>query len=270
MPTVTAALEYLLDMIAEHLANVHDKCFTNCPTPEGQFGETVENDLWLNRGSYYETALTPSTTSETAPSDSEAESESTEREGSEPTSVEETPPPAYSSVQFAERLPTPFASPTGHGSRVQTRRRPASAMDSADERVSLVTPRISQDTSTRPGPSGSQQISFSGWPILPTVSTKEPNQKSRRRPPIGDAELANAACAALPSNISDGAQKLLYELITRRGHETAVGVSLITISRETGLHRTLLLQYARELENEGRAGFGTGGCWVPKMLPAIP
>jgi hypothetical protein len=133
MPTVTAALEYLLDMIAEHLANVHDKCFTHCPTPEGQFGETVENDLWLNRGSYYEPALTPSATSEAAASDSETESESTERESSEPTSVGETPPPAYSSVQIPDRLPTPFASPTGRNSRAQARRRPASAMDSADE-----------------------------------------------------------------------------------------------------------------------------------------
>jgi hypothetical protein len=74
-----------------------------------------------------------------------------------------------------------------------------------EDTVSLVAPRISQGTPTRPGPSGSQRISFSGWPILPSVSTKEPNQKSRRKPPIGDAKLANAACAALPSNISDGA-----------------------------------------------------------------
>jgi hypothetical protein len=139
-----------------------------------------------------------------------------------------------------------------------------------EDTVSLVAPRISQGNPTRPGPSGSQRISFSGWPIIPSVSTKEPNQKSRRKPPIGDAKLANAACAALPSNISDEAQKLLYELITRRGHETAVGVSLITISRETGLYRTLLLQYAKELENDGRAGLGTGGCWVPKRLPAVP
>jgi hypothetical protein len=133
MPTVTAALEYLLDVTAEHLANALNYFHTDCPTPPGQFGETVENDLYLNRGSYYVPSLTPSTTSEAAPSNSEEASESDQLESSEPTSVEESPPPVYTRLPIADRSPTPFASPTGRGPRIQTRRRPASTMDSADE-----------------------------------------------------------------------------------------------------------------------------------------
>jgi hypothetical protein len=133
MPTVTAALEYLLDMTAEHLATMEDKVFADRATPPGQPSETVENDLWLNRGRFYVPSLTPSATSEAAPSVSEEVSDSTDSESSAPTSVNQTPPPAYSSVQIAERLPTPFASPSERGPRVQARRRPAAAMDVADE-----------------------------------------------------------------------------------------------------------------------------------------
>jgi hypothetical protein len=133
MPTITAALEHLLNMTAEHLANIYKNVHTDCATPPGQFGETVENDSYLNRGSYYVSSLTPSATSVAAPSDFEEGSESDQRESSEPTSVEESPPPVYTRLPVADRLPTPFASPTGGGPRTQTRRRPASAMDGADE-----------------------------------------------------------------------------------------------------------------------------------------
>jgi hypothetical protein len=131
MPTVVAALEYLLDVTAEHLANL-DQCSAGCVTPVGQFGETVENDLYLNRGSYYVPPVSPSATSGDARSDSEEDPESTV-ETSEPTSVDETPPPVYTIVQIAERLPTPFASSTGRGPQAPRRRRPASTMEDANE-----------------------------------------------------------------------------------------------------------------------------------------
>ncbi|KAG9671210.1 hypothetical protein KCU99_g5433, partial [Aureobasidium melanogenum] len=53
MPTVTAALEYLLDITSEHLGNIHDTCFAGRATPPTQFGETVENDLWYPSTSHH-------------------------------------------------------------------------------------------------------------------------------------------------------------------------------------------------------------------------
>jgi hypothetical protein len=132
MPTVTAALEYLLDMTAEHLATMEDKVFAGRATPPGQPGEMVENDLWLNSGRFYVPSLTPSATSEAAPSTSEMQN-STESESPLPTSVDETPPPSYSTLQIADRLATPFASPTERGPRVQAGRRRASAMEETNE-----------------------------------------------------------------------------------------------------------------------------------------
>jgi hypothetical protein len=133
MPTVTAALEYLLDVIAEHQANIENLFFADRATPPGQFGEMVENILYLNRDSYYVPSLTPSATSEAAPSVSEEEPGSSETESSETTSVDETPPPSYSRLPVVDRLPTPFASPTGRGPPARPRRRPASEMDDDDE-----------------------------------------------------------------------------------------------------------------------------------------
>lgn len=132
MPTVITALEHLLDVTAEHLANV-GQLSADCATPPGQWGEMVENDLWINRGTLYVPSLTASVTSGSGSLDSEEESESSESGSSEPTSMEESPPPVYSRLPVADRLPTPFASPTGRGSRGQVRRRPASAMGDTDE-----------------------------------------------------------------------------------------------------------------------------------------
>lgn len=135
MPTVKAALEYLLDMTSEHLGNIHDTCFAGRATPPTQFGETVENDLYLNIDSFYRPSLI-SETAESPPSASAstyaADRESMESESSEQVSVDTTPPPSYRSVALADRLPTPFASPAPSSGRARARRRRAFAIEDTD------------------------------------------------------------------------------------------------------------------------------------------
>ncbi|KAG9568165.1 hypothetical protein KCU79_g2530, partial [Aureobasidium melanogenum] len=117
MPTVTAALEYLLDIISEHLGNIHDTCFAGRATPPTQFGETVENDLSLNAGSYYIPSEAPESIASTFESTQLASRESIQSESVEQVSIEITPPPSYRSVALADRLPTPFASPAPSSGR---------------------------------------------------------------------------------------------------------------------------------------------------------
>lgn len=123
MPTVVAALEHLLNVTAEHLANIGE-----CSAEE-----VVENDLLVNRGTLHVPSLTPSATSESESSESDEDPNPAQRDSSAPSSFEESPPPAYTRLPVADRLPTLFASPTGRGSRAQARRRPASAVSDADE-----------------------------------------------------------------------------------------------------------------------------------------
>ncbi|KAH0019631.1 hypothetical protein KCU78_g6724, partial [Aureobasidium melanogenum] len=85
MPTVTAALEYLLDITSEHLGNIHDTCFAGRATPPTQFGETVENDLFLNMSSYYIPSETPESIASTSESTQLASRESIESESAEQT-----------------------------------------------------------------------------------------------------------------------------------------------------------------------------------------
>ncbi|KAH0341781.1 hypothetical protein KCU81_g6033, partial [Aureobasidium melanogenum] len=132
MPTVIAALEYLLDMTSEHLGNIHDTFFTDRATPPTQFGEIVENDLFLSAGSYYRPDLTPDETPESSPSTAESIRESIERESSEQVSAGITPPPTCSSVALANRLPTPFASSSPSPGRARPPRRRASEMEAID------------------------------------------------------------------------------------------------------------------------------------------
>lgn len=123
MPTVIAALEHLLNVTAEHLANIGE-----C-SREGM----VENDLLINRGTLHVPSLTPSATSESALSASDEDPNPTRHDSSAYTSVEESPPPAYERISLADQLQTPLANSTGRGPQAQVRRRPASAMDDADE-----------------------------------------------------------------------------------------------------------------------------------------
>jgi hypothetical protein len=140
--------------------------------------------------------------------------------------------------------------------------------DPLGETVSQVVSRVNQDTPTMPGPSGSSETSFSGFPTLSSASKTEFKPIFGRQTPHGDARFAISACAVLPSNISGGSKKLLYELITRPQHDVHQGVSLIAISNITGLPRNLLGQYAKELERIGRAKNGSGACWLPICPPA--
>ncbi|KAH0370052.1 hypothetical protein KCU65_g2778, partial [Aureobasidium melanogenum] len=134
MPTVTAALEYLLGITSEHLSNIHDTCFAGRATPLTQFGETVENDLYLNPGSYYDPSLTPDETPEppTSGSTQLASRESIESESVGQVSIDITPPPSYRSVAIADRLPTPFASPAPSSGQARAPRRRASEMEDTD------------------------------------------------------------------------------------------------------------------------------------------
>ncbi|KAG9514030.1 hypothetical protein KCV07_g8415, partial [Aureobasidium melanogenum] len=132
MPTVTAALEYLLDITSEHLGNIHDTCFAGRATPPTQFGETVENDLFLNMGSYYRPSETPESIASTSESTQLASRESIESESAEQVSIDITPPPSYRSVAIADRLPTPFASPAPSSGRLRAPRRRASEMEGPD------------------------------------------------------------------------------------------------------------------------------------------
>lgn len=135
MPTVTAALEYLLDMTSEHLGNIHDTCFAGRATPPTQFGEVVENELFLNIDSYYRPSLTPEAP-EPTPSASESahttDRESIESESLEQESIEITPPRSYRGVALADRLPTPFASPAPSSGRLQAPGRRASVPEETD------------------------------------------------------------------------------------------------------------------------------------------
>ena len=137
-------------------------------------------------------------------------------------------------------------------------------------RICSIRPRVNQSAATGPGPSGPREVSFSGFPILPSAIRGAPNPKYIRRGelPVGDAILATTACAALPYNISDGAKKLLYDLITRRQIGSDRGVSLLSIKRDTGIQLPLLLQYVEELKSIGRAKHSEGNCWSPTNLPA--
>jgi len=123
MPTVIATLEHLLNVTAEHLANIGE-----CSAEE-----TVENDLLVNRGTLHVPPLTPSVTSESDPSKSDEDANPARRDSSAPSSFEESPPPAYTRLPVADPSPTPVASPDGRGTRAQARRRPASATGDADE-----------------------------------------------------------------------------------------------------------------------------------------
>ncbi|KAG9962094.1 hypothetical protein KCU61_g5051, partial [Aureobasidium melanogenum] len=88
--TVTAALEYLLDIISEHLGNIHDTCFAGRATLPTQFGETVENDLFLNEGSYYIPSEAPESIASTFESTQLASRESIQSESVEQVSIEIT------------------------------------------------------------------------------------------------------------------------------------------------------------------------------------
>lgn len=107
----------------------------------------------------------------------------------------------------------------------------------------------------------SQAGSFSGFAVRFPPSTP-PYSTS-----IGDARSATIACTSLPPNISIGAQKLLYELITRPMRTEYFGVSLVDISDDTGLHYSLLFQFAKELEKIERAKPEFGPIWFPTGLP---
>lgn len=132
MPTVIAALEYLLDVTSEHLGNIHDTFFAGRATPPTQFGEMVENDLLLSAGSYYRPSLTPDDTPASSPLTSESVHESIERESSEQVSAGIPPPPTYLSVALANRLPTPFANSAPSLGRARAPRRRAFEMEDTD------------------------------------------------------------------------------------------------------------------------------------------
>jgi hypothetical protein len=138
--------------------------------------------------------------------------------------------------------------------------------DSLRETTFQVESPVSQDTQTRLGSSRSDESCFSGFPTFP-ATTRNSKPIPRRQTPLGDAKLASTACAALPSNISNGAKTLLYELITRPQHEVHSGVSLTAIANSTRLPRDLLEQYARELKKIDRAVHITAACWYPTYLP---
>lgn len=79
MPTVIAALEYLLDVTSEHLGNIHDIFFADRATPPTQFAKILENHLFLSAGSYHRPDLTPDETPATSTSTAELIRESIER-----------------------------------------------------------------------------------------------------------------------------------------------------------------------------------------------
>jgi hypothetical protein len=133
MPTVTAALEYLLDMTAEHLAFYQDRVIARRSTPLDEIGESTENDLFIEGSSQYVPAATSSAASEEGLSNFEEGPESTERGSSAPTSIDETPPPSYSTLPVVDLIPIQPAILSGHAPRIRAPRRSASAMDAADE-----------------------------------------------------------------------------------------------------------------------------------------
>lgn len=139
--------------------------------------------------------------------------------------------------------PTPIAP-------VRGRKRPASAMDPGSESEPL----------------------FAGFPRLPSAldAGLKTYEGLPLLPPVGDARLAAAACAALPPQVSDGAKKLLYELFTYPQCPVAYkGVSLLDLMEDTGLDIYSLELWAKELEAVDKACSipWARATWEPKDLP---
>jgi hypothetical protein len=113
--------------------------------------------------------------------------------------------------------------------------------------TSPVAARVRQGTSTRPGPSRSQDIPSPSFATLPSAFSESRGQISRSQAPVGKLKLATTVCASLPSDFSVGAKKLLYELITRPQLAGQGGVDLSLIGIDAGIDLKLLLKYAEEL-----------------------
>ena len=106
-------------------------------------------------------------------------------------------------------------------------------------------------TVTRTGPSGIQ--TFADFATVPSPSRLQCAEVSiPERGPAGNANLAHAVCETLPSDISVGAQKLLYELITRPQLAASGGIRLSSIASDHDLDMRLMLKYAEELRAAGR------------------
>lgn len=133
---------------------------------------------------------------------------------------------------------------------VRGRKRPASAMNSGSDNEPL----------------------FAGFPRLPSVLDAGPRTYDDMPllPPVGDARLAAAACASLPPQVSEGAKRLLYGLVTYPQCPVAYkGVSLLDLMKDTGLNYDSLELWAKELEAADKACSipWARATWEPKDLP---
>jgi hypothetical protein len=241
-PTITAALEHLLNMTAEHLANIYDNFHTDCPTPLGRFGETVENDFMVK-------ALEDLLELTCMMVDSHRKN------------------PTKWRRQFARLVKnllhqSPFPNMiVGEEDTVEVspvlprgRKRNASVMDSIEENEhSAGFTRLS----ARVHPSPNRRETFrrdiaSGFLL----------------PPARDARSAAASCASLPSIISDGAEKMLYELLIRpQFPPPTAGVSLSQITRDTSLENLDMIGYLHDLERLGKARQTGPVTWLPVGSP---
>lgn len=162
-PTVTAALEGLLDLTAEYLGNIPDVYYADCATPPDGFGAVDEGTLYNNDGRtrehLYRASVSPASSSdgfecpgcikrESPESSASSSSESSSSELSSPGSMAFERPEIIKressgsasveshSVRPLERLasrsPTPLAISQASTPRPQAAKRHASAMDDAD------------------------------------------------------------------------------------------------------------------------------------------
>ncbi|KAG9514031.1 hypothetical protein KCV07_g8416, partial [Aureobasidium melanogenum] len=171
-PTVTAALEGLLDLTAEYLGNIPDVYYADCATPPDEVGAVDEGTLYNNDGRarehLYRASVSPASSSSESsssesssdrfecpgcikresPESSSSSSGSSSSELSSPGSITFERPEIIKrersgstsveshSVQPLERLasrsPTPLAISQASIPRLQAPKRDASAMDDAD------------------------------------------------------------------------------------------------------------------------------------------
>jgi hypothetical protein len=118
---------------------------------------------------------------------------------------------------------------------------------------------------------------FAGFTRLPARVHPAPNRRETLRrdiasgfslSPARDARSAAASCASLPSIISDGARRMLYELLTRpQFPPPSAGVSLSQITRDTGLQNLDMVGYLHDLERVGKARQTGPATWLPVDSP---
>lgn len=136
------------------------------------------------------------------------------------------------------------------GSHVPARgqKRKASAMESVDDNEYFA------GFERRPGAPRQRDI-YEGNDYGPSV------------PPAGDARFAAARCALLPPTVSDGARKMLYELLTRPQYPSpAPGVHIYDVCHDTGLEYLEVKGYANELARLGKARMTEDPKWLPAGL----